>query len=531
MLSESGKKAVYECLTAKMALNKKYSLSQAVEVLNSAKIDHRQFGYLSSEAMLVDMKESISLSKGFLGLKKYVELHTWEPSGEADPNPQDSDSTKHPIKERTETFKDKDAPPVKSAYDYSVPPETLEGILSIPKKQYESLQALVANISSQELIQIIYNDYAHAKENKKIRKYKDNFDFPLSIKDQNGVELTASIAPNHKPGNSPWWLRAIGKMPPGKQLQQFAYLGNRAEFLSELAALALPEQWDFQSEQGSSDKEAASYGILDKYIRYTFYRLSLENKICISEDEQFAAFNTGLVTEHYEDIFACFVPNNRNLQAWVFKEFTNSASGRFGKRLVETFNPLPQTASYIECMEHLLFDINKDLHVNYEHIILDNAGRLPLPFLRDNLHDLPEGAALLDKIEKTNVNQRKPLYENLKDLLGNNNIHYLRIYRRINDAIELAKKQVRWNYKTAVPSYYPRANTMSLMLPLCLQQDGKADAALVVELTKSGNYQGQTILTLQQAYNNARLLCRPNSEWLDTRKITSSGMGEDEDDV
>ena len=57
---------------------------------------------------------------------------------------------------------------------------------------------------------------------------------------------------------------------------------------------------------------------------------------------------------------------------------------------------------------------------------------------------------------------------------------------------------------------------MSLMLPLSLRGDGVADVALVVELMRSGNYQGQTILTLQQAYIDGRLLCRPNSDWLDT---------------
>ena len=57
---------------------------------------------------------------------------------------------------------------------------------------------------------------------------------------------------------------------------------------------------------------------------------------------------------------------------------------------------------------------------------------------------------------------------------------------------------------------------MSLILPLCLVDEEVPDVALVVEQTHSGNYQGQTILTLAQAYIDARLLCRLNSEWLST---------------
>ena len=33
---------------------------------------------------------------------------------------------------------------------------------------------------------------------------------------------------------------------------------------------------------------------------------------------------------------------------------------------------------------------------------------------------------------------------------------------------------------------------------------------------ESGAYIGQTILTMKMAYNNARLICRPDSDWLNT---------------
>lgn len=54
--------------------------------------------------------------------------------------------------------------------------------------------------------------------------------------------------------------------------------------------------------------------------------------------------------------------------------------------------------------------------------------------------------------------------------------------------------------------------------------------ALVVELQSSGNYLGQTILTLPMAYIDARLVCRPGSEWLDTQKIDPAAGTADPDD-
>lgn len=110
---------------------------------------------------------------------------------------------------------------------------------------------------------------------------------------------------------------------------------------------------------------------------------------------------------------------------------------------------------------------------------------------------------------------------------GNDRL-FMRIQNRIRDSIELAKKRVSRNYKTAIPSYFPKRNTMSLMLPLCLTDEEKPDVALVVEQTQSGNYQGQTILTLDQAYIDARLLCRLNSEWL-TTNISADEADEAED--
>ena len=140
-----------------------------------------------------------------------------------------------------------------------------------------------------------------------------------------------------------------------------------------------------------------------------------------------------------------------------------------------------------------------------------------------------EAQELIDEIEDgQDWAARKRFYRQLSDLIASTPRLFNRMRNRLEDAIELARKQVRWNFKTAIPCYFPTRNVMSLMLPLALQNDNRADAALVVELTSSGNYQGQTILTLQQAYLDGRLLCRPNSEWLDSETIYSDGDYDDD---
>ena len=79
------------------------------------------------------------------------------------------------------------------------------------------------------------------------------------------------------------------------------------------------------------------------------------------------------------------------------------------------------------------------------------------------------------------------------------------------DSLEDAKKRVRRNYKTAIPQYYD--GKIQLLLPLCLTSKTDADLALVVE---RGNnvYRASTCLTLDMAINNARLIAKPDDEWL-----------------
>ena len=347
--------------------------------------------------------------------------------------------------------------------------------------------------------------------------------------DGNYVELT--LKPSAYEGRA-WFLSFVDTISrdsvprtvqPGRQLENFAYLGSWNSFLSELADKAVAENWDFEG-SGRSD-----HHILIQYIKYTFYRLTRENKVCISGDKKFACFNTGLVDKHYDDIYACFAPNEPGCETeWKFTGFCTAANRTLGKQIVNYFSPLPQPAVYFEHGEQLFFDLSKQLLPDFDHIIIDNISRLPLEFLEEQFTDCPDAREAAAKIRSADGYEKRGLYAQLREIVSGNDRLFMRIQNRIRDSIELAKKRVSRNYKTAIPSYFPKRNTMSLMLPLCLTDEEKPDVALVVEQTQSGNYQGQTILTLDQAYIDARLLCRLNSEWL-TTNISADEADEAED--
>lgn len=115
--------------------------------------------------------------------------------------------------------------------------------------------------------------------------------------------------------------------------------------------------------------------------------------------------------------------------------------------------------------------------------------------------------------------KKKQAYYQLSNFIIENDRIYRRMKARMEDAIETTLKRVRWNFRTAVPCYFPKGNCMSLMLPLALADDNRTDAALIVLKNPSGSYQGQTILELEKAYLDARLLCRPNNDWMSLETI------------
>ncbi len=359
-----------------------------------------------------------------------------------------------------------------------------------------------------------------------MRHHNGNVIFPIGLMRSDGatpVEVTlkqnARFRDHGPQGDTlPWvivWIDDYVKhtVVAGKALERWAHMGNWDDVLAELADFALAERWDFSEEEATT---ARRYSILRSYLIYTFYRLETEGKVLENEAEGIAAFNTGLVTKTYDPIFACFSPTE-GPKKWRFETFCKEGSRGWGKKLSSTFNPPPARAEYIACKDDLLYDSSRTIVLDKDHILLDNIMRLPIDFLEEETHGNEECGDAIEQIKQTSDERELGrLYAELRDSIEDDTKIMRRLINRLQDAVDVAEKRVEWNYRTAVPAFYPSRNTMSLLLPLDLTEDEKPDIALVVELTDSGVYLGQTILTMRMAYNNARLICRPDSDWLNT---------------
>lgn len=303
-----------------------------------------------------------------------------------------------------------------------------------------------------------------------------------------------------------------------KTLWDWAYMGDYNKNIADLKAMALEERWYYKEQPKDNP-----YPILKKYLEYTFIRLTKEEAtIKYSEDGAYAAFNTGLVDHLYESIYALFAKNkNKGKQPWHFLNFCTPGKDKAGKTLSSNFKPLPERAHYFKNPSELIYDATQAPHVDWEHIILEHVDRLPLFLLEEYIPDELKDTSILPR------DGRKQYYKHLAKVIKNNDVIYRRIKNRFKDSLELALHRVAWNYKTAIPIYYPATNKLSLLLPLSLNINDNIDLALVTERQASGNYIGHTILTLNMAYSNARLITRPDSDWL--TPVTEETDFEEED--
>lgn len=258
-------------------------------------------------------------------------------------------------------------------------------------------------------------------------------------------------------------------------LYDYMFWGDYNAQMEVLATKALYENWSFGTRN--------DYAILKNYLNYTFLKLKSENKIL--ENSTYCLFNTGLYTNFYEPIYIYGVLSRPNTvpQNWFFKGFkTKYELGSMG------IDIYPERADYFSDPSRLVFDWHCKINVNYDHILEDNKGRFP------------------DYV----INSPRPM-------------------ELLRGTIDTAIKRVKANYKLAVPHYYN--GRIQLMLPLCFRSDNIPELALVLNKMKGPYYQAATCLTMQMAYLDARLIARPESEWLLPDTIDSGDILFEEDTI
>lgn len=273
----------------------------------------------------------------------------------------------------------------------------------------------------------------------------------LNITNEFGVPLAAEIKWPQDAKDS-FYAWRIRPISATAQLTRDVAFVNFDAAIQSLADLATAEQWQFTDSQSAEPNH-----VLAQYLRMNYYKAKLDGLVYAdAAGRGDAIFNTGLVDDLYNDIY-CYLINNHSgttgaTRPWRFGCFACAGQGSNGIKINALFSQLPPAPQYIDAAHATI--------------------------------------AASDELQRL-----------LKE--------------RLDQAKDNAVRRCRLSYRTAVPIYYAEENNISLLLPLDVSAaTNGADVALLIERLPSGNYQGRTILTIEQAYQDARQICRLDDKWL-----------------
>ncbi len=288
----------------------------------------------------------------------------------------------------------------------------------------------------------------------------------------------------------------------------FTPSSNGDKFLAELSQLAMKEKWNSVKANSKND-------ILRSYITHTLDKLfkedaeemEVENKK-VQEFKNKLYFNSGLLNRRYfRQIIICGekivikIPGLGKRQLTLIKN--PEAYVETDKVITCVFDgnefPVPGIANYFANDDKTIaiFNTKYKIVTNDKHIFEDGVKRGRLPKYSEEYN-----ACADDETEKDQL--------------------LARIARDFDSAISRAVLLAERNYKLALPQYWPETGKMQFLLPIYLGEREETDipqCALVLSLDETGRttvYRGTTILTLEMAYNNARLIAKPDAFWLET---------------
>jgi hypothetical protein len=265
------------------------------------------------------------------------------------------------------------------------------------------------------------------------------------------------------------------QMDEKSPLSSYAFLPGFPFKLRHLARIAEPENWYYDHDYFNvlDTPEIAEvkkkYSVLFQYIHHTFSKAMDDNLVIESPDGKNSIMNTGLLTIGQEEIFMLFRLNDRtDAQKWLLDGFYAKSAHEIP---ISLRSKLPDHIDYFKGRaEDMYFNLDYEIIPNIEHIITQNFTRLPKAL--QSLGDMKQIASILDSL------------------------------------VAQMKKRILRNHRLVVPQYYNKK--IMYLAPLVF-----GDETIVLGIEKNENsYRANTILTLGMAYCNARLLMKPESNWL-----------------
>ena len=347
--------------------------------------------------------------------------------------------------------------------------------------------------------------------------------FPLLVPDYTKENLYIKMIPNKKSQEGgPVWYGAtivteeylVETLIEAKLDSKYCRIGtlvfddftDMTGFLAGIANKAMKEKWH----RGNSDKAkvVGQYSVLKSYIEHTYLRLAEEDrnrgedtaeKIVRFKEKVY--FNTGLLDRYFRQIFIVgdtetIVFEHPYLECRRIEVIKNAIPYSENESAIARIfskNNLPAIATYFKKREDVVFDASLDISLNDHHIFVDGVRRGRLPKYQKDFEECGDDERKLDSL-------------------------ITRMTGEFDQACARAKLLAERNYKLAGPQYWEETGEIQFLLPIYLDDsEAKPVCAIALSLDTEGinpYYRGETILTLDMAYNNARLIVKPDVYWL-----------------
>lgn len=265
------------------------------------------------------------------------------------------------------------------------------------------------------------------------------------------------------------------------------YFDNKEDgknFLNDIANNTIPESWKYKNKSSQ-----VNHPILKSYLENVLERLIKEskennNKIIYSTDRKYIIFNTNLLDKYFHEVIIVGKVDDNNGDILIHNPHRAKSTSEL--RTLKFGKERPVQPQFFDNVNDVIFQTDWEIDKNFDtfnHIIEDRRDRFPDEY----------------KSQETDI-----------------------LSRKLDDAIKFAVALAQRNYKFIVPMYYPQTNSIQLLMPIYLNGAYSKHPDFALILTPDSDHElyiPKTILPLDSAYQNARLIAKPDESWLNPDTI------------
>ncbi len=259
-------------------------------------------------------------------------------------------------------------------------------------------------------------------------------------------------------------------------------------FLDNLKGKIIPEPWEYKRKKDDTFKNP----ILKSYLQFELDRLFYEqdvlnypDRIVFNESKNKVLFNTNLINKYGKDLKIVGTLLEISNKIYLSELEISPSTSDLKKMDFDSLKE-PMTPMFFKDINEIIFHCDWEIDQSmksYEHILEDRIERFP---------------------------------EKYRDLTPDD------LGQRLDNAINLARRIAQRNYKFIVPMYYPTKNRIQLLMPIYLESSYSSHPDFALVLTPNADdklYTLETILGLDEVYQDARLIAKPEESWLNPEML------------